>query len=72
MKLPVESLSGKLANLPDGVSIERGRIEVRFDGAKNAVKRLYALAHALVNDYERFEALVGRGEVDGGDEVVNE
>ena len=24
-KLPVESLSGKLANLPDGLSVERGR-----------------------------------------------
>ena len=71
VKLPVESLGGKLANLPDGVSVERGRIEVRFDGAKNAVEQLYSLAHALVNDYERFEALVdGRGDVGGGGEVV--
>ena len=65
-KVPAESLSSKLANLPDGVSVERGRIEVRFDGAKDAMERLYALAHALVNDYERFEALVdGRGEAGG-------
>ena len=64
VKLPAETLSGKLTNLPDGVSVERDRIEVRFDGAKDAVVRLYALAQALVNDYERFEALVdGRGEV---------
>ena len=70
-KVPAESLSSKLANLPDGVSVERGRIEVRFDGAKDAVERLYAMAHALVNDYERFERLVdGRGEGDGGREVV--
>ncbi len=35
------------------------------------MEQLYALAHALVNDYERFERLVdGRGEVDGGGEVV--
>ncbi len=40
-------------------------------GAKNAVERLYALAHALVNDYERFERLVdGRGEAGGAGEVV--
>ena len=65
VKVPAETLSGKLANLPDGVSVERDRIEVRFDGAKDAVVRLYALAQALVNDYERFEALV-----DGGGEVV--
>ena len=71
MKLPVESLGGKLANLPDEVSVQSGRTEVRFDGAKNAVERLYALAHALVNDYKRFEELVDRG-VGGGGEVVTE
>ena len=53
--LPVETLNSKLASLPEGVSVERDRIEVRFDGPKNAVERLYALAYALVNDYERFE-----------------
>ena len=37
-------MSAKLANLPDGVSVERGRIEVRFDGAEDALARLYALA----------------------------
>ena len=70
VKLPVESLGAKLASLPEGVTVERDRIEVRFDGAKNAVEQLYALAHALVNDYERFEALVDRGA--GGSEVVTE
>ena len=67
MKLPAETLDTKLASLPEGVSVNRGRIEVRFNGAKEAVERLYALAHALINDYERFEALV-----DDGGEVVNE
>ena len=70
VKLPVESLGAKLASLPEGVTVERDRIEVRFAGAKNAVEQLYALAHALVNDYERFEALVDRGA--GGGEVVTE
>ena len=58
--LPVETLDAKLASLPDGVSVSRGRIEVRFDGAENALERLFALAHALGNDYVRFEELVGR------------
>ena len=72
VKLPVESLGGKLANLPDGCRSSAAGIEVRFDGAKNALERLYSLAHALVNAYERFEALVdGGGEVGGG-EVVSE
>ena len=59
--LPAETLDAKLASLPEGVSVSRDRIEVRFSGAKEAVERLYALAYALVNDYERFEALVDGG-----------
>ena len=59
MPVEAEALQGRLSGLPDGVLVERDRIEVRFDGAKEAVARLYALAQALVNDYERFEELVG-------------
>ena len=61
--VPVAALAGRLASLPEGVSIARDRIEVRFCGAQEAVARLYALAQVLTNDYERFETLVGRGEV---------
>ena len=43
-------MGAKLSNLPDGVSVERGRIEVRFDGAEDALARLYTLAQALGND----------------------
>ena len=39
---------------------------MRFGGAQEAVGRLFALAQALVNDYERFEALVGGDEAAGG------
>ena len=67
-KVPAETMSAKLANLPEGVSVARGRIEVRFDGAEDALERLFALAKALGNDYDRFEALVGRR--GGGGEVV--
>ena len=55
MKVPAEALDGRLASLPEGVSVGRDRIEVRFGSAKEAVGRLYALAQALVNDYARFE-----------------
>jgi hypothetical protein len=44
------------------VTIEPGRIEVRFSGAREAVARLFALAQALTNDYNRFETIVGGGE----------
>ena len=59
-KVPAATMSAQLANLPEGVSVARGRIEVRFDGAENALERLFALAQALGNDYVRFEELVGR------------
>ena len=61
--VPVEALEARLSGLPAGVSVEPGRIEVRFRGAQDAVGRLFALAQALTNDYDRFETLVGRGEV---------
>ena len=56
--LPAETLDAKLASLPEGVSVSRDRIEVRFSGAQDAVGRLFALAQALTHDYEQFEALV--------------
>ena len=59
-KVPAETMSTRLADPPEGVSVERGRIEVRFDGAEDALARLYALAQALGNDLGRFQALVGR------------
>ena len=59
-KVPAETMSAKLADLPEGVSIERGRVEVRFDGAEDALARRYSLAQALGNDLGRFQALVGR------------
>ena len=64
--VPIEALEARLAGLPDGVSVEPGRIEVRFRGAKDAVGRLFALAQALTHDYEQFEALVEEGEAAGG------
>ena len=61
--VPREAREGRLASLPEGVKVARDRIEVRFSGAQEAVARLYALAQVLSNDYDRFETLVGRGEV---------
>ena len=64
MAVPIEALEARLSGLPEGVSVEPGRIEVRFNGAKDAVGRLFALAQALTNDYEQFEVLV-EGETPG-------
>ena len=59
----VEALEGRLASLLKGVSVARDRIEVRFSGTREAVAWLFALAQVLINDYDRFETLVGTGEV---------
>ena len=67
--VPVEALEARLSGLPAGVAVEPGRIEVRFSGAKDAVGRLFALAQALTNDYEQFEALVEGDAASGGGEV---
>ena len=61
--VPREAREGRLASLPEGVKVARDRIEVRFSWAQEAFARLYALAQVLSNDYDRFETLVGRGEV---------
>ena len=68
--VPREAREARLAGLPDGVSVEPGRIEMRFSSAKDAVGRLFALAQALTNDYERFEALVEGGDLAGGGGAV--
>lgn len=63
MPAPAEALQGRLSGLPAGVLVERDRLEVRFAGAKEAVRRLYALAQALVSDFERFRSADRRGAV---------
>ena len=63
IRIPVPSavLGVRLAGLPAGVTVEPGRIEVQFRGAREAVARLFALAQALTNDYEQFETIVSGG-----------
>ena len=56
--VPVETLHGRLARLPAGVSVGRDQIEVRFTSAQDAVAKLFALAQALTHDYDRFETLI--------------
>ena len=64
--VPIAARAARLSGLPDGVSVEPGRIEMRFSSAKDAVGRLFALAQALTHDYEQFEALVEEGDAGRG------
>ena len=65
MAVLVQAVEARLAGLPEGVTVRPDRIEVRFGSAKEAVGKLFALAQALGNDYERFEALVGKEKESG-------
>lgn len=58
VRLPATSLSRKLRNLPDGVTVGATRITVDYTAPRQAIERLIGLAHALGNDYDEFEKLV--------------
>ena len=47
-----------LENLPEGVALERGRITVEFEEPRQALEKLLALAMAIGNNFDRFEAVV--------------
>ena len=57
MKVPAEALGGRLSGLLAGVVVERGRIDVRYAAAKEAVVKLVALAQAE----QRLRAVRGAG-----------
>jgi hypothetical protein len=55
-----EVLQTHVAGLPAGVALGPGRIEVRFTSVPEALQKLFTLAQAITNDYDRFVAIVGR------------
>lgn len=55
IRVPRETLALRLAGLPPQVSVRRGEIVVQFSTAHEALQRLFELAQALANDFERFE-----------------
>ena len=54
-------LGTRLANLPAGVVLEPGRIEVTYDTSAEAIARLYGLIQALANDPDLHAFLDGKG-----------
>lgn len=47
----------RLADLPDGVAVTSGRITITFSDPTEALEKLLALAMAIGNDRDQFEAL---------------
>jgi hypothetical protein len=58
--VPASVLQTQVAGLPAGVALGPGRIEVRFTSVPEALQKLFTLAQAISNDYDRFVAIVGR------------
>lgn len=56
VKIPVspEVWNRKMATLPSGITLEAGRLQVDFDGSEDLLAKLYELARAAANDYDRF------------------
>jgi hypothetical protein len=56
---PAAIVNQQLEDLPEGVSITRGHISVRFGTTTDALQKLLALAMAIRNDELLFERLAG-------------
>ena len=61
VEAPVAVLNQRLEGLPEGVSVKRGEITVRFQTSQQALEKLLALAMAIGNDTDRFEQLTTVG-----------
>jgi hypothetical protein len=57
VEAPVDVVAQELENLPEGVRLEPGRITVEFASPHQALEKLLALAMAIGNDFDRFEAM---------------
>jgi len=65
MAIPVapEVFSRRISDLPQGVHLEPGRLTVEFSQPEQLLERLFALAQAIANDFEKFQVLAkGAGE----------
>lgn len=52
-----ETLGRRFADLPPGIHLAPGRLVVEFTGAEELLARLFELAHAISNDFARFEEI---------------
>jgi hypothetical protein len=50
----------RLRDLPAGVQLTAGRLEIEFTGAADLLRQLTELSRAIMNDYAAFERVVER------------
>jgi len=56
--VPPDVLSRKVPELSPGIDLQRGRLQIEFAGAEDLLAKLYELARAAANDFERFRQTV--------------
>ncbi len=58
LSVPAEALGRKIADLPADVSLSPGQLLVEFQSAEELLGKLFELAQAAANDYQRFQQVV--------------
>ena len=58
VEAPAAVVNQHFENLPEGVTLNRGRISVEFCQPQEGLEKLLALAMAISNDFEGFERIV--------------
>jgi hypothetical protein len=58
VRIPVQPdvFSWKLADLPAGVALEPGHLQIEYSGTEDLLRKLFELSQAASNDYDRFRA----------------
>jgi hypothetical protein len=51
----LEVMGQRLPDLPPGVRLGRGELQIEFRSAEDLLSKLFALAQAISNDYDAFE-----------------
>lgn len=61
VEAPTQIVNQHLTDLPPGIHLKPGLIQVEFEEPQQALEKLLALAMAIGNDLERFESIMRRG-----------
>lgn len=59
VKIPVEAgmLSRRMIDLPEGIVVTTGHLHINFRTTEELLQRLFELSQAILNDYDKFEAI---------------
>lgn len=62
VRIPVarETLSRKVKDLPCGIILGPGRLEIQFNGTEDLLRKLVELSRAACNDFDRFESVTAQ------------